>query len=72
MKLLDLFAAGVEKKLAVLDLDWVWAVGGGDGSSTYDWQSESRCLFMSVSLTGLSHIGQATIGTGCRVMCIMS
>lgn len=26
---------------------------------------------MSGSLTGLSHIGQATIGTGCRVMCIV-
>jgi hypothetical protein len=36
LKLPDLFAAGVEKKLAVLDLDWVWVVGGGDGSSMND------------------------------------
>ena len=33
LKLLDLFAAGVEKKLAVFDLG---AVGGGDGSSMND------------------------------------
>jgi hypothetical protein len=69
LKLPDLLVAGVEKKLAVLDLDWV--VGGGEGSSTNSWQSESRCLFMSGSLTGLSHIGQATIGTGCRGMCVV-
>ena len=72
LKLLDLFAAGVEKKFAVLDLDWVWAVGGGDGSSMNDWQSESSCLFISVSLTGLSHIGQATIGTRCRGLWVVS
>lgn len=69
LKLPDLFAAGVEKKLAAFDLDWV--IGGGDGSSMNDWHSESRCLFMSGSLTGLSHIGQATIGTGCRDMCVV-
>lgn len=34
LKLPHLFAAGVEKKLAVFDLDWV--VGGGDGSSMKD------------------------------------
>jgi hypothetical protein len=34
LKLPDLFAAGVEKKLAVFDLDWV--VGGGEGSSMND------------------------------------
>ena len=68
LKLPDLFAAGVEKKLAVLGLDWVWVVGGGEGSSMNDWHSESRCLFMFVSLTGLSHIGQATIEARYRVM----
>lgn len=56
----DLFAAGVEKKVAVLDLAWV---GGGEGSSMKDLHSESRCLLMLLSLTGLSHIGHCTIGS---------
>lgn len=54
----DLLAAGVEKKVAVLDLAWV---GGGDGSSMKDLHSESRCLLMLLSLTGLSQIGHCTI-----------
>lgn len=59
LKLADLFAAGVEKKLAVFGLA---CVGGGDGSSTNNLHSESRCLLMFVSLTGFSQIGQSTIG----------
>lgn len=63
---LDLLAAGVEKKVAVLGFAWV--VGGGDGSSINDLHSESRCLLMSVSLTGLSQMGQRTIWTAVRGM----
>ena len=61
LKLADLFAAGVEKKLAAFGLACV--VGGGEGSSMKDSHSESRCLLIFVSLTGLSQIGQCTIGS---------
>lgn len=35
-----------------------------------DWHSESRCLLIFVSLTGLSQIGQCTIGTLWEVMLV--
>lgn len=60
LKLPDRLAAGVEKKLAVFDFVWV---GGGEGSSIKSLHSESKCLLMLVSLTGLSQIGQCTIGS---------
>jgi len=60
LKLADLLAAGVEKKLAVFGLA---CVGGGEGSSMKDLHSESRCLLMFASLTGKSHIGHLTIGS---------
>jgi hypothetical protein len=60
LRLADLFAAGVEKKLAVFGLA---CVGGGEGSSMKDVHSESRCLLIFVSLTGFAQIGQCTIGS---------
>ena len=58
-----LASAGCCFDLLFAPLDCVACVGGGVGSSMRSLQPESMCLLMCASLTGLSQMGHATIGT---------